>query len=126
MKHPKLLPLSLVLVLLFSSSFASGLMAHGHGADSASLDSVVAKSMHEHASHSQDHTTLGNNASDQPDSGIESNHSCLCDELCSTSSLHSAASHRNLNAIPLDLHSLFLERFYQSISLNLPVPPPTS
>ena len=114
----------LVLLLIANSSQALEVLAHGsHGHDSVSHESLITMdiaqdltencdSCDHHASHPQNNT--------QPE-----HDDCFCDELCSLSSLGFGSALLN-GPMPASASvNGRLPDYYQSISLDLLLPPPT-
>lgn len=122
----------LVLLLVFANSgVASETNNHGHDLGTHHSNSLGVDA------HYSDHSSLGHSmhaAGSMVDidtgainQGAETDSDdCACDELCCVSSLNVLDSSTAANALPADLNSLFTRPAYQSVTLSLPVPPPTA
>lgn len=134
---------SLILLMLSNSSLALEIVthdAHGHSNVAASGDQAELMAAPGHGSHNHAHNNAHNHAHSMDDNtpdttlpamtdaqaaAVSHGEDCVCDDICCVSSVQFATASSMVAELLIHFEKPLAKNHYQSISLDLVLPPPT-
>lgn len=120
-KRSQWLSIFLAFVLLATSNgLAFGAANHDH----KTAHHVAASSMDTQTDHSHHAHQASSTSEQEQATNSDSAEDCVCDEICSVSYASFATSNSHTIAVLHDSHSPTSFGYYQSIALDLHIPPP--